>query len=177
MRKKILVIDDDATLRYSLAKALTRHGMSVVEAEGSQSSLTILANEKIDYVLLDLKLETESGLVLADSILSKRPGLPIVMLTGFASIKTAVEAIKLGVKDYLIKPVSIEDILKSFENDFQGNSNIPISEIPLSPKRLEWEHIQKVLADHDGNISKTAKAMNMHRRTLQRKLKKKPVNR
>ncbi len=177
MSKKILVIDDDATLRYSLAKALKRHDMTVVEAEDSQSSLSILANEKIDYVLLDLKLETESGLVLAESILSKWPELSVVMLTGFASIKTAVEAIKLGVKDYLIKPVSIEDILKSFENDFQGNSNIPISELTLSPKRLEWEHIQKVLTDHDGNISKTAKALNMHRRTLQRKLKKKPVNR
>ncbi len=97
------------------------------------------------------------------------------MLTGFASIKTAVEAIKIGVKDYLIKPVSVEDIINSYQKSNHGNSCIEINESTLSPKRLEWEHIQKVLLDHEGNISQTAKALNMHRRTLQRKLNKKPV--
>ncbi|WP_154222501.1 response regulator transcription factor [Marinicella rhabdoformis] len=175
MKKSILVIDDDKTLRYSLSKALKRHGFTVHEAHDLQSSQLILKNEPVNHVLLDLKLQKESGLVLAQSILAQWPQLNIVMLTGFASIKTAVEAIKIGVKDYLIKPVSIEEILNSFQSNNQGNSDIEINESTWSPKRLEWEHIQKVLLEHDGNISQTAKALNMHRRTLQRKLQKKPV--
>lgn len=175
MSKNILVIDDDETLRYSLTKALTRHGMTVFEAFDLDSSQLILAQAKIDFVLLDLKLEKESGLAIAQSILIQQPQLNIVMLTGFASIKTAVEAIKIGIKDYLIKPVSIEDIINSFQIGSQGNRKVEITETVLSPKRLEWEHIQRVLLEHNGNISHTAKALNMHRRTLQRKLKKKPV--
>ena len=175
MPKHILVIDDDETLRYSLSKALTRQGFTVFEAEDTLSCQTILNREHIDYVLLDLKLAKESGLALAETILSQWPELMIVMLTGFASIKTAVEAIKLGVKDYLIKPVSIEDILNTFQTKPQGNSQVQINDTTWSPKRVEWEHIQKVLLDHNGNISQTAKALNMHRRTLQRKLQKKPV--
>ena len=175
MNKNILVIDDDETLRYSLAKALKRQGMTVFESYDLNSSQLILTQVTIDCVLLDLKLEKESGLAIAQSILNQQPQLNIVMLTGFASIKTAVEAIKIGIKDYLIKPVSVEDIIKSFQLGTKGNSQVEITDAILSPKRLEWEHIQRVLLEHNGNISHTAKALNMHRRTLQRKLKKRPV--
>jgi two-component system response regulator RegA len=98
----------------------------------------------------------------------------IVMLTGFASIATAVEAIKLGAVHYLTKPANADEIVNAL-NKNDGDSSVAISENPLSVKRLEWEHLQKVLMQHDGNISAAARALNMHRRTLQRKLEKKPV--
>jgi two-component system response regulator RegA len=96
------------------------------------------------------------------------------MLTGFASIATAVEAIKLGAVHYLTKPANADEILVAL-NKNKGDSSVTISENPLSIKRLEWEHLQKVLMQYDGNISAAARALNMHRRTLQRKLDKKPV--
>jgi two-component system response regulator RegA len=98
----------------------------------------------------------------------------IVMLTGFASIATAVEAIKLGAVHYLTKPANADEIVRAL-NKNEGDSSVSISENPLSVKRLEWEHLQKVLMQHDNNISAAARALNMHRRTLQRKLEKKPV--
>ncbi len=98
----------------------------------------------------------------------------ILMLTGYASIQTAVEAIKLGATNYLPKPAGVAEILSALQSD-QPNTELEIAEQPLSVDRLEWEHIQRVLAEHDGNISATARALNMHRRTLQRKLAKKPV--
>jgi len=97
-----------------------------------------------------------------------------VMLTGFASIATAVEAIKLGATHYLTKPANADEIVNALHKN-EGDSSVSISENPLSVKRLEWEHLQKVLMQHDGNISAAARALNMHRRTLQRKLDKKPV--
>jgi two-component system response regulator RegA len=98
----------------------------------------------------------------------------ILMLTGYASIQTAVEAIKLGATNYLPKPATTGEILSALQS-LEGNPDLPAAEQPLSVDRLEWEHIQRVLAEHDGNISATARALNMHRRTLQRKLAKKPV--
>jgi two-component system response regulator RegA len=98
----------------------------------------------------------------------------ILMLTGYASIQTAVEATKLGATQYLPKPASVDEILAALANE-TANPDIPVAAQPLSVERLEWEHIQRVLAEHDGNISATARALNMHRRTLQRKLAKKPV--
>jgi len=96
------------------------------------------------------------------------------MLTGFASITTAVEAIKLGAKHYLTKPANADEIMNALHKN-TGDSSVEINENPLSVKRLEWEHLQKVLMEHDGNISAAARALNMHRRTLQRKLDKRPV--
>jgi two-component system response regulator RegA len=95
------------------------------------------------------------------------------VLTGFASIATAVEAIKLGATHYLAKPVDADEIVAAFEKQ-SGNAELELLTNPLSIDRLEWEHIQRVLAEHDGNISATARSLNMHRRTLQRKLGKNP---
>jgi two-component system response regulator RegA len=94
-------------------------------------------------------------------------------LTGFASVTTAIEAIKLGATHYLAKPVDADEIVAAFERH-SGNAEVELSSNPLSIDRLEWEHIQRVLAEHDGNISATARSLNMHRRTLQRKLGKNP---
>jgi len=96
-----------------------------------------------------------------------------VMLTGFASITTAVEAIKLGAVHYLAKPADVDDIITALHRE-QGDESVEIKEKPLSVRQLEWEHLQKILVDHGGNISAAARALGMHRRTLQRKLEKHP---
>ena len=98
----------------------------------------------------------------------------IVVLTGFASIPTAVEAIKLGAFNYLHKPATVKELLSAFE-DNTDKSEMNIEEVPMSVERLEWEHIHRVLHENAGNISSTARALGMHRRTLQRKLQKHPV--
>jgi two-component system response regulator RegA len=98
----------------------------------------------------------------------------IVVLTGYASVATAVEAIKLGATHYLAKPVDAEELLAAFQRT-SGDASVPVAERPLSVNRLEWEHIQRILHDHGGNVSATARSLGMHRRTLQRKLAKRPV--
>lgn len=172
--KSVLVIDDDEVLRYSLVRAMSRFGFELYEADSMISTQGMIKDHQIDWVVLDLRLGTESGLAVAQWLLNEKPELEIVMVTGYAAVSTAVEAIKLGVKNYLIKPISVEDVIQAFDDSII-NIDQPINAEPLSPKRLEWEHIQKVLLKHDGNISRAAKALKMHRRTLQRKLQKRPV--
>ncbi len=174
MSKHVLVVDDDDILRYSMMRALSRFGFELHEAASVAAAQQQLQQHPISWVVLDLRLGAESGLALAQWMLAHDAQLQIVMVTGYASVSTAVEAIKLGVKDYLIKPVSVEEIVQALQQDGVDVEH-PIKSQPLSPKRLEWEHIQKVLLAHDGNISQAAKALKMHRRTLQRKLQKRPV--
>ena len=124
--------------------------------------------------MVDLKLETESGLNLLPQLKAANPDIQMLILTGYSSISTAVEAIKMGAVNYLCKPAGVEDILAAFVNT-APNPKVSIKETPPSVDRLEWEYIQKVLAENDGNISSTARILGMHRRTLQRKLLKRPV--
>jgi two-component system response regulator RegA len=126
-------------------------------------------------VVLDLNLNGSSGLALIPQLLAINADCRIVVLTGYASIATAVDAIKLGAVQYLAKPVEIEAILAAFETDDVPDLETAAPDEPLSVDRLEWEHIQRVLNENDGNISATARALKMHRRTLQRKLSKRPV--
>ena len=169
--KSMLIVDDDQVLRSTLKRVMARHH-HVYEAGDSQSALAVCKQNNIDRALVDLKLGEESGLVLTTDLLNQHPEIEIVVMTGYASIATAINAIKLGALNYLTKPVSADDILKAF---VETRAETAIESSTMSPKRLEWEHIQRVLQEHNGNISQTAKALNMHRRTLQRKLKKKPV--
>jgi two-component system response regulator RegA len=166
-----LLVDDDETFTQVLARALSKRGHQVLTACNSEEALQLAGSHRVTKALIDLKMEGETGLQLIPE-LKKLPAPPIiVMLTGYSSIATTVEAIKLGAINYLCKPASIEEILNAFNT---GNAvTIPAS--PPSVDRLEWEHIQKVLNEHEGNISATARALGMHRRTLQRKLQKKPV--
>lgn len=173
--KSLLIIDDDLVLRSTLKRVLSRYQLTVFEAEDSEAALAIAEQQTINMALIDLKLENESGLVLSTELLKKYPDIKIVMMTGYASIATAINAIKLGVINYLVKPVSAQEILTAFDDSSIIQPEQSVDQHAMSPKRLEWEHIQRVLMQHDGNISKTAEALNMHRRTLQRKLKKKPV--
>jgi two-component system response regulator RegA len=171
MPETFLLVDDDETFTHVLARALSKRGHQVLTASNSEEALQLAESHQISKALIDLKMEGETGLQLIPE-LKKLPVPPtIVMLTGYSSIATTVEAIKLGALNYLCKPASIEEILNAFTT---GNTvTIPTS--PPSVDRLEWEHIQKVLNEHEGNISATARALGMHRRTLQRKLQKKPV--
>ena len=123
--------------------------------------------------MVDLKMPGDSGLVLVKHLHEMESATRIVVLTGYASIATAVEAVKLGATYYLAKPADVEEIVAAL-NKTDGNISAPLSASPMSVERLEWEHIQRVLAEQDGNISATARLLNMHRRTLQRKLGKYP---
>lgn len=174
MDRSVLIIDDDEVLRYAMNRALSRLGCQVTEAANLNETRQVLQHRQIDWVVLDLRLGDESGLAVAEYILHHDPQITIVIITGYASVSTAVEAIKLGVRDYLIKPVSAEEIIQALQSG-GVKQDVIIKNTPMSPKRLEWEHIQKVLLAHDGNITRAAKALQMHRRTLQRKLQKKPV--
>ena len=112
--------------------------------------------------------------MLIEKLMEIDPNTRVVMLTGYASIATAVEAIKLGAVHYLAKPCDADQVVAALRRSNEGDSAIPIAESPLSVDRLEWEHIQRVLTEQHGNISATARALKMHRRTLQRKLAKRP---
>lgn len=173
--QKILIVDDDQTFANILSRAFERRQFKTDTAQNEQDALTINQEFMPDKLVLDLKLGSDSGLQLIEKLLAANPDLKIVMLTGYSSISTAVEAIKLGACNYLCKPASTEEILNAFETNNSENK-IEIPETPPSVNRIEWEHIQKVLNENHGNISATARALGMHRRTLQRKLQKRPVS-
>lgn len=170
----LLLVDDDPTFCRVLAQALTRRGFAVSTAHTSATALLATQADPPEYVVLDLNLAGDSGLMLIPELLAAEPAIRIVVLTGYASIATAVEAIKLGAVNYLPKPADADQILAAFTVN-GGDPAMPINARPLSINRLEWEHIQRVLHDNDGNISATARQLNMHRRTLQRKLAKRPA--
>lgn len=171
----VLVIDDDETFNGVLTRALRRRGMEAEGATDGAAALAAAQRQPPDRVVLDLNLAGHSGLSLIDPLLAINPDCRIVVLTGYASIATAVDAIKLGAVQYLAKPVEVDAIVAAFDASALPNAEeLPAVE-PLSVDRLEWEHIQRVLHEHEGNISATARALKMHRRTLQRKLAKRPV--
>lgn len=174
MTTPILIIDDDPTFNAILARTLSRRGQPAIGAENGEDALRLASQHQAGRVVLDLNLNGVSGLSLIPQLLAINPHARIVVLTGYGSIATAVEAVKRGATQYLAKPVEIEAILGAFEDDALPDSPATPDE-PLSMDRLEWEHIQRVLNEHAGNISATARALKMHRRTLQRKLGKHPV--
>ncbi len=170
----ILLVDDDEVFCMVLEKAIRRRGYSVASATNLTRATAIAQNQHPEYAIVDLRIGEESGLELVEKLIEILPDINIVMLTGYASIATAVQAIKLGARHYLTKPADTDEIIASFIND-ENTPFVAVSENPLSPKRLEWEHLQKVLLSNNGNISATARSLGMHRRTLQRKLQKHPV--
>jgi len=171
----ILVIDDDLVFSKILLRALERRGCPAHHAATPEAALNMLEMHQSRQVVLDLNLGGVSGLTLIPHLLAADPTLRIVVLTGYASISTAVDAIKLGAVQYLAKPVEVEAILAAFATDDGPDLEMAAPDEPLSVDRMEWEHIQRVLNENDGNISATARALKMHRRTLQRKLSKRPV--
>lgn len=171
---EILIVDDDATFRGVLADSLKARNIIVYEAENFSSAINVSKKKLINFAIVDLKMPGDSGLVLIKELRALNSKMNIVMLTGFASIATAVEAVKLGANQYLAKPVNAEEILEAFSK-LNGNEDLDIQSEPLTVDKLEWEHINRILNENSGNISATARALNMHRRTLQRKLQRKPI--
>ena len=170
---RILVIDDDVHFSQVLCRSLERQGFTARPVHNSSAALATQANFQPQWATLDLRMAQESGLTLIPQLLQQQPEIKIVMLTGYASIATAVEAIKLGAHNYLHKPATLQELLAAFKDD-NGRSAETSAEHAqvMSVDQLEWEHIQRVLNENDGNVSATARALNMHRRTLQRKLQK-----
>jgi len=167
----LLIVDDDLTFCDVLARAMTKRGFDVKCAHTVEHALKCAETCSPEYAIIDLKLPGTSGLVLVEKLRAMDPGTRIVMLTGYASITTAVAAIKLGAMHYLAKPVDADEIMTAFECT-EGDAATQISAHTLSVGQVEWEHIQRILTENNGNISATAKKLNMHRRTLQRKLNK-----
>ena len=176
--RPLLLVDDDATFVQVLARALSSRGFRVLPAHTLAEALVLARQNNPRYCVLDLKLGEENGLRLIPELHTLIPDIRILLLTGYASIATAVEAIKRGAHDYLAKPVDADAVVRALlDGDGDDDSDEPVEapEQPLALRRLEWEHIQRVLIECDGNISQTARRLGMHRRTLQRKLNKHPV--
>jgi two-component system, response regulator RegA len=172
-RQHVIIVDDDERFAGTLARALGRRGWRTGIAVSSRDALNALSSRLPDAAVVDLRINDESGLDLLPLLRQAGPQMLIVVLTGYASIATAVEAIKLGADDYLTKPVTAAAVAHALAGHRRAASKREEA-TPMSPRRLEWEHIQRVLAEHDGNISATARALKIHRRTLQRKLAKSP---
>ena len=170
----VLVIDDDRRFAETLAQALERRGWVAAVAHTVETALAAARARRPNAAIVDLKLATEDGLTLVEPLRACDAKMRIVVLTGYASIATAVKAIKLGADDYLAKPVTASAVADALLRAEPGTLPVEAAE-PMSTRRLEWEHIQRVLVEHEGNVSETARALKMYRRTLQRKLAKRPL--
>ncbi|HET6756537.1 MAG TPA: response regulator transcription factor [Burkholderiales bacterium] len=174
MTARLLLVDDDSVFREVLARAMRKRGFDVTTAHDARSAIAQATLAQPSHAVVDLKLPGDSGLRVVQRLRELAPSARIVVLTGFASIVTAVEAIKLGATHYLAKPASADDVIRAL-GAASGKTETAINDSPLSVERLQWEHIQRVLQENKGNISATAKSLQMHRRTLQRKLAKRPA--
>jgi two-component system, response regulator RegA len=172
----IMVVDDDVTFRTRLVSALEARGMEACGAGSPQEAKELAARQKPARAVLDLRMPGGSGLELVSDLLGINSGMAIVILTGYGSIATALEATRRGAMDYLTKPADADQILAAFSKHGGktaakaegGSASAP------SLARVEWEHIQRILTDCGGNISKAARVLGIHRRSLQRKLQKYP---
>lgn len=172
-RPTLLLVDDDKSFCAVMADALEARGMTVRVAHDVPRALAMAAADPPEYAVVDLKMPGPSGLELVQALKALDIHTRIVVFTGYASVATAVEAIKLGATHYLAKPADADEVVAALHRD-EGDVTAAVDRQPLSVARLEWEHIQRVLAECDGNISETARRLRMHRRTLQRKLAKRP---
>ena len=179
----ILLIDDDDVFAQTLGRALGRRGYVVTVCTSTTEAKEVIERTAPERAVVDLRLPDGSGLCLVSALKKHNPFTNIVVLTGYGSIASAVEAMKLGAKNYLCKPVDADAVVAAFadespeaaEEAAEAETDGDAPEQPLTVMRLEWEYIKRVLAENDGNISATARALSMHRRTLQRKLLKRPV--
>lgn len=171
----LMIVEDDASLVKALRRSFERRGYAVTSCDGVESLREALRSVVPDYAVVDLKVVGGSGLECVKMLHDQDPEMRIVVLTGFASIATAVEAIKLGACHYLAKPANTDDIEAAFAK-VEGDAQVPLTQRTTSLKNLEWERIHETLVETDFNISETARRLGMHRRTLARKLEKRRVN-
>lgn len=167
----VLVVDDDDVLRTQLVRAFSDRGFAADGAAGVAIALELAQREPPEFAVVDLRLGVDSGLSLVPKLLEIEPAMRVVVLTGYGSIATAVQATKLGAVNYLSKPADVDDILRALSAESDA---LPLSEDAPVPSlaRTEWEHINRVLSDCDGNVSEAARKLRIHRRSLQRKLSK-----
>ncbi|EKF73976.1 DNA-binding response regulator [Alcanivorax hongdengensis A-11-3] len=170
----LLIVEDDDLLARQTARALERHGITVQVAHNHhEASQHLNRSERLDAAVLDQNLGQDNGLDLIAPILARFPDCRVLLLTGYGSIAAAVAATHRGAHNYLTKPANVTEILAALHMD-PASQPPTLPETPPSLQRLEWEHIQRTLDAHDGNISRAAQALGIHRRTLQRRLKKRP---
>lgn len=169
----VLLIEDDDGFRATLALALRRRGCVVLQAAGKHEAFGLVESGGIDAIVLDMRLGAVDGMSLIPRLRQKLPQVRLIVLTGYGSIPSALEAVRLGADDYLLKPASADQVLAALQGRASASPRPSANDVP-SLARLEWEHIQRVLHDCDGNISHTAEALGIDRRTLQRKLAKMP---
>lgn len=173
--KRLLIIEDDLSFASILVRRMSKYGFECQQSHDATTALLCARQFKPTHLLLDMKLAEDNGLALIGPLRRSLPEVVMVLLTGYASIATAVEAIRLGADNYLAKPADTQTLLNALNCTASEATETSVDETPLSPKRVEWEHIQQVLNANKGNVSATARQLGMHRRTLQRKLLKKPV--
>lgn len=167
----LLIVEDDLAYGQTLCRRMRKQGFTVELVTDATDVLVAARRIVPEYILMDMKLNNQTSLPLIKPLRALLPNSSIVLLTGFASIATAVEAIRLGATDYLAKPTDTNTIIATLTGQV---GEVSIDESPLSSEQLEWEHINQVLKVNNGNVSQTARQLRMHRRTLQRKLQKKP---
>jgi two-component system response regulator RegA len=174
IEQTLLIVEDDTSFAKALRRSFERRGYTVTVCERAEEVAKWLETTTPKYAVIDLKLNGASGLECVKMLHQRDPETRIVVLTGFASITTAVEAIKLGACHYLAKPSNSDDIEAAFGKTV-GDSTVPLTQRPTSIKTFEWERIHETLVDTDFNVSETARRLGMHRRTLARKLAKRPL--
>jgi two-component system response regulator RegA len=170
-RPLLLIVEDDAVFARTLQRSFERRDYEVVVAPGPTEVDALLSIRTPTYAVVDLKLAQSSGLTCVETLHDHDSKMIIVVLTGYASIATAVQSIKLGATSYLAKPANTDDIELAFGAG-HGDTEVPIGSRPTSIKTIEWERINEVLAQSDFNVSEAARRLGMHRRTLARKLEK-----
>lgn len=171
--ESLLLLEDDALLADQTRRAFVRHGIEVHHASDlTQAHALIATLASLDAAVLDQNLGADNGLDLIQPLLARFPNCRVLILTGYGSIPAAVAATRRGAHNYLTKPAGAGEILDALGRDPDDSADLP--EAPPSLQRLEWEHIQRILDAHQGNISRAAEALGIHRRTLQRRLKKRP---
>jgi two-component system response regulator RegA len=176
-QRSLLVVEDDEVLRTRLARAFRERGFEVREAHDLQTAESAALGEAPEHALVDLRLGAQSGLDVVRLLIAIDPATKVVVLTGYGSIATALEAVRLGATHYLTKPADIDEILAAFARVDGSPAEPPMPDVTPSLARVEWEHINRVLADCDGNVSQAARVLGLHRRSLQRKLGKYPLPR
>jgi two-component system, response regulator RegA len=172
---RLIIIEDNVGFAATLRRSFERRGYEVWTTDAAEALDALLPEARPAYAVVDLKLATGSGLACVSRLHAFDPEMRIVVLTGFASIATAVEAIKLGACHYLAKPSNTDDIEAAFARSPSGDAQVDITPRATSLKTLEWERINETLAETGFNISETARRLGLHRRTLARKLGKKPM--
>ena len=174
--RRFLVVDDDIAFRARLVKAIQTRRFEAVGAGSAQEAIVLARRHSVDAAIVDLRLPGATGLDIVRDLVGLNPAMQVVVLTGYGSIATAVEAVRRGEINYLTKPLDADQILAAFVRETEGAPDVDAAPRPAMPSlaRVEWEHIQRILHDCDGNISHAARRLGLHRRSLQRKLSKLP---